>query len=242
MRLMEKQGHQVAVANTGREAVEAALAAHFDIILMDVQMPEMNGFQATAEIRAREVDRHVPIVAMTAHAMKGDRERCLEAGMDGYVSKPIQPQVLYEEIDRLLSEFPATEEPSSGELVAAPPPAGVPMIDLDDVMERFDGDEQLICELVDLFLGDLPYRMTEVRDAVSTRDAAALQRAAHTIKGAIGIFSAPTAYAAALVLERAGKDEELADASAALGVLEREIEQLVPALRILQKPAAPAAG
>jgi CheY-like chemotaxis protein len=103
LRLLERKGHSVVVAQNGRVAVEAWKAQPFDLIVMDVQMPEMGGYEATSAIRAAEQpsQRHIPILAMTAHAMKGDRERCLEAGMDDYVSKPIQAAALYEAIDRL---------------------------------------------------------------------------------------------------------------------------------------------
>lgn len=99
--LLKKRGHQVVVANSGKEAYDAFLAQPFDLILMDVQMPEMDGFEATVAIRAAERDSHVPIIAMTAHAMKGDQERCLEAGMDGYIAKPIRAQTLLEAVSRV---------------------------------------------------------------------------------------------------------------------------------------------
>ena len=102
LRMLEKWGHEVVIAGNGKEAIEALEKERFDLVLMDVQMPEMSGFEATAALRERErtTGGHVPIVAMTAHAMKGDRERCLEAGMDGYVSKPMQAKELLEAIDR----------------------------------------------------------------------------------------------------------------------------------------------
>jgi two-component system, sensor histidine kinase and response regulator len=105
VRLLEKQGYQVTIAGNGREALRALEQQDFDLVLMDIQMPELNGFEATAAIREKEqaTGRRQVIVAMTAHALKGDRERCLEAGMDGYVSKPIQPRELFEEMERLKS-------------------------------------------------------------------------------------------------------------------------------------------
>jgi CheY-like chemotaxis protein len=105
VRLLEKRGHAVAVAANGRETLEALAREPFDLVLMDVQMPEMDGFETTAAIRRAEgrTGKRVPIIAMTAHAMKGDRERCLRAGMDGYLAKPIQPKELYDAIDRLMA-------------------------------------------------------------------------------------------------------------------------------------------
>ncbi len=106
VRLLEKAGHRVAVANNGEEALAAIAREPFDLVLMDVQMPVMDGFEATALIRQQEkgTGRHLPIVAMTAHAMKGDRERCLEAGMDGYVAKPVQREELFDSIAAAVRE------------------------------------------------------------------------------------------------------------------------------------------
>ena len=113
VRLLEKQGHEVTVANDGLEAVAAVGNGEFDVVLMDVQMPNMSGLEAAAAIRALErgTGKHVPIVAMTAHAMKGDREICLAAGMDGYLSKPIKPGQLMEVIAGVVA--PALETPES---------------------------------------------------------------------------------------------------------------------------------
>jgi CheY-like chemotaxis protein len=111
VRLLEKQGHEVVVAQNGREAVEIWQREEVDLILMDVQMPEMDGLEATRWIREREREtgKHTPIIAMTAHAMKGDRERCLEAGMDGYLSKPIRPRELEETIQAMVASHPSQE-------------------------------------------------------------------------------------------------------------------------------------
>jgi CheY-like chemotaxis protein len=108
VRLLEKRGHHVQVAGDGREALEKLKTADFDLVLMDVQMPVMGGFEATAAIREMEkgTGKHIPIVALTAHAVKGDRERCLAAGMDGYVPKPIHPEELFERIEALIPFVP----------------------------------------------------------------------------------------------------------------------------------------
>jgi CheY-like chemotaxis protein len=132
VRLLEKRGFVVTVAPNGKEALAVLQTQPFDLVLMDVQMPEMNGFEATMQIRQAEqgTGRHVPILAMTAYAMKGDRERCLEAGMDGYVSKPIQPKELFEAIQRLLqggtraADQPPNQNGEPAEQRAAPAPSG----------------------------------------------------------------------------------------------------------------------
>jgi len=110
MRMLISQGHAVTIADDGRKALAALEAEPFDAVLMDVQMPVMDGLEAVAEIRKREQSRggHIPVIAMTAHTLKGDRERCLAAGMDGYVSKPIDKRQLFETLDRLTTQSPAT--------------------------------------------------------------------------------------------------------------------------------------
>jgi two-component system sensor histidine kinase/response regulator len=115
VRSLTKAGHHVTVANNGQEAVQMWAAELFDAVLMDIQMPIMDGYDATAEIRRREAssNRHTPIVAMTAHAMKGDKEKCLDAGMDGYVTKPIKSKLMLAEISRVLQKFPQNNEPGS---------------------------------------------------------------------------------------------------------------------------------
>ena len=108
VRLLEKRGHHVQVAGDGREALEKLKTAEFDLVLMDVQMPVMGGFEATAAVREMEkgTGKHIPIIALTAHAIKGDRERCLAAGMDGYVGKPLHPEELFEQIEALIPSVP----------------------------------------------------------------------------------------------------------------------------------------
>jgi CheY-like chemotaxis protein len=111
--LLKKRGHQVVIANNGKEAYDTFLAQPFDLILMDVQMPEMDGYDATQAIRAAERGSRVPIVAMTAHAMRGDQERCLEAGMDAYLAKPIRAQALFEVVNRIARQRALAESSGS---------------------------------------------------------------------------------------------------------------------------------
>jgi signal transduction histidine kinase/DNA-binding response OmpR family regulator len=229
VRLLEKQGHTVVVAANGREAVEAAGRQPFDLVLMDVQMPEMDGFEATAAIRHAErgTGRHLPILAMTAYAMKGDRERCLEAGMDGYVSKPIQGRELSEMIERLVASSGAPEEKET------PTPSAV--LDREEIEERVGGDTKLLRELIDLFFADCPRMWQNVRDALSLGDAVKLSRAAHTLKGSVGVFGAKSAREAAEHVEQLARAGNLAQAAEAVTQLEAELERLKPTLLELER-------
>jgi two-component system sensor histidine kinase/response regulator len=252
MRLLAKWGHSVMVVNNGRQAVAAFEAEPFDMILMDVQMPEMGGFEATAAIRSQERDTsdHVPIIAMTAHAMKGDRERCLGSGMDGYISKPIQPKELFDTIETFgepadVAVTLARAEESDGEnhgkssaetngeteaesLLADAVPTEV--MAKEDVLERFGGDEGLLKEIVTVFLESYPELLTELRAAIQRQDAKDLQRMAHTLKGSISYFSNQTPLHLALELEALGRAGVCEGASELCVALERAIERLKPGL------------
>jgi CheY-like chemotaxis protein/HPt (histidine-containing phosphotransfer) domain-containing protein len=225
-RTLEKRGHTVIVAGNGREALAALEREPCDLALMDVQMPEMDGFEATAAIRERErtMGGHLPIIAMTAHAMMGDRERCLEAGMDGYVSKPIQAAQLLAEIERLI---PAD---------VTPPRHGMEDADMDSVfdraafLERLDGDFELLDELVETFREECPRLLSETRAAVSRGDSPGLERAAHALKGSVSNFCAPAAFEAAQRLEQMGREGNLTGAGDALVALELEVDRFQAAL------------
>ncbi|HZW34810.1 MAG TPA: response regulator, partial [Isosphaeraceae bacterium] len=223
--LLKKRGHQVVVVGNGREALEALDGPPFDAVLMDVQMPEMDGFEATAAIRARETvtGAHTPIIAMTAHALKGDRDRCLAAGMDAYVSKPLQPQELWEVLEGLPSA--AVE---AGEAGAAA--ADTAAFDMAAALERVDGDVELLKELAGLFLDDCAARMAEIHQAIVRRDASTLERAAHTLKGSVGHFEAHEVFEAAQRLERDGRRQDWDQADDDAVALEEALGRLQPAL------------
>ena len=235
-RLLEKQGHTVVVANTGKEAVDLSAQEGFDIVLMDVQMEEMDGLEATAAIRAREGDSgaHIPIVAMTAYALQGDRERCLAAGMDGYVPKPIDAEKLFEVIDELLPAEglaePVGPAPAAGIATdsSARPDGGARAtpIDREEMMACVGGDEELFRELVELFVSDYPGHLGRIREAVNDGDADGLERAAHTLKGAVGNFAAKTVFQTALDLENMGRNGEFEGALERCAALEDEIVSL----------------
>ncbi len=227
MGLLGKQGHEVVVAGNGQEAVRLARADSFDLILMDVQMPEMDGFEATRQIRQWEQENggHLPIVALTAHAMKGDRDRCMEAGMDAYVSKPVRARELFETMESVLTVGRARPAPE-----AAPEqetPAG---LDWKTAMEAVQGDQGLLRELIEIFLDDGPKLMSQAREAQAEGDAAVLQRAAHTLKGSVRLFGATQAFDLCFELESLAKRSELQQAAAAIARLEEELERLVESL------------
>jgi PAS domain S-box-containing protein len=225
--LLEKWGHRIVVASNGREALEALEKQRFDVVLMDVQMPEMDGFKATAAIRAKEKDNgaRLPIIAMTAHALKGDRERCLAAGMDGYVSKPIKSSELQAILDRLV---PATALP-------VPEPANGAVLDKAALLDYVDHDRELLVKIVKRFRVNSPTLLAKVEEAVARGDSQALEFSAHTLKGAVGNFFAEAAREAALRLETLGHDGNLQAAPEALGALSKELDRLNGALRDLEE-------
>ena len=225
VRLLEKRGYEVRVVSNGQEAVEAAATSTFDLILMDVQMPILDGLEATARIRKDEQARAVrtPIVAMTAHAMRGDRERCLESGMDGYVTKPVRPGDLFAAIDAAIGvKHPAAPQ--------AEPPAMPTPIDWNGALERTDGDRALLREIVELFVSESDAMLAEVRGALAAADAPRLRRAAHTLKGSLGYFTQGDPFQAAVRLEQMGRDGRLNGAGELLSILSRSLGALKPDL------------
>jgi PAS domain S-box-containing protein len=220
LRLLEKLGHQVEVANNGAEAVELHAQGHFDIILMDVQMPILGGFEATARIRERETAgmSRTPIIAMTAHAMKGDRERCLEAGMDGYLSKPVHAPDLVEVLINNVGRGDPAPLPTTESV-----PSGAPVFDREKMLANLDNDEELLGQLIEMYTEDEARMVATVDAAVAAGDAEALYNAAHALKGAVSNFCAERAQSKAQQLERLGREKQLADAPAILAELHQEL-------------------
>jgi CheY-like chemotaxis protein/HPt (histidine-containing phosphotransfer) domain-containing protein len=217
VRLLEKQGSTVVVVGNGREALAALPQQSFDLVLMDVQMPKMDGLEATAAIRAQEQGRgtHLPIIALTAHAMKGDAERCLAAGMDDYLAKPMTADELSAVIDRVLTGEAARHRS-----------VGVAPVDLTVALGVVEGDLALLGELVEVFLQDAAGRLPELRAAICTGDPKQTERHAHSLKGAAGNLGAKTAFALTSDLETMGREGRLADASSILDHLESELERI----------------
>lgn len=219
--ILERRGHHVTVANNGEEALEAYADQEFDAILMDVQMPLMDGFEATANIRSKEQEsgRHTPIIAMTAHAMKGDRERCIEAGMDDYVSKPIRANELFATLEGLVSHETTTDRQGGNARMKN-------VLEMDELLAHVDGDRSLLREIAELFVSDCPSMMSRLQDAIACGDANKIERAAHSLKGSIGSFAAKPAFSVALKLEQMGKSGELREAPDVYAALECEVEEL----------------
>jgi len=216
--LLKKRGHSVVIAENGREAATAHARERFDVVLMDVQMPEMDGFEATAAIRTREAvsGLHLPIIALTAHAMTGDRERCVAAGMDFYLTKPVRPGELYEALEAAV--------PRSASSRDGPSPSW--SFDPAEVLARVFDDRVVLAQMVELFRAASPKMLSAIRASVTDDDAAALARAAHTLSGSVGNFGPTDCFDSARELERMGRDHVLAGASGRLAVLEEQVGRL----------------
>jgi PAS domain S-box-containing protein len=224
VKILERLGHKVLVVNDGKEAIGRTQAEDFDLIFMDVQMPEMDGLEATMAIRAAEAGtgKHVPIVAMTAHAMKGDREKCLSAGMDGYLSKPIR----IDELKQAISEAEKTRQSLEQKPFRA---IGQIELLLDSVM----GDRGLLVEMAELWLADSEKQERQIREGLDSGDAIMIQRAAHALKGSVGTFQASAAMEAAKQLEMCAKDADLVAARKAFDRLSTQIDLVRQDLRRL---------
>jgi signal transduction histidine kinase/DNA-binding response OmpR family regulator/HPt (histidine-containing phosphotransfer) domain-containing protein len=234
--LLGKRGHDITIVANGLEALEALARETFDVVLMDVQMPEMGGLEATEEIRRREKEtgQHVRIVAMTAHAMSGDRDRCLSAGMDGYLSKPIKPDMLYAVVEE---DAPGKDAPRArpARTEARPGPA----VDGSALMERLGGDRQLFTEVIQAFMDDCPAQLRAIKSAVDGRDVDLVRTTAHTLKGTAGNLSANGLFAAAQTLERVAAERRVEALEAAWRQLAVEATHVLDTLR--QSEAKPGA-
>jgi signal transduction histidine kinase/DNA-binding NarL/FixJ family response regulator len=224
VRLLEKQGHEIRLAGNGAEALQI-WEEGFDLVLMDVQMPGVGGFEATARIRAREAQTggHVPIIAMTAHTMKGDRERCLGAGMDDYVSKPVHGRDLLEAIHRALP-LPAAEQNLSSRL---PQQHQEPGLDVQALLQRFEGDAELLGELADLYLVECPRLLEELREALESGQQNRLHKTAHQIKGMVSNFRSGPVTETAARLEKAVAGDDLRRAKVLHAELTAQLLQLM---------------
>lgn len=225
-RLLEKQGHTVVAAKNGVEAVAAIEREEIDVVLMDVQMPEMDGLEAIRAIRENEKvsGRHMPIISITAHVMKGDREKCIEAGADDYVPKPLQPAELFAAIERARGAAKW-----NGDARAAAP-AVLDALNTEELLEQVEDDRELLAEIVQLFESGLPTVLQELRESIAKGDAAEIARAAHALKGSVGNFGRQAAYRAVEQMESFAKENDMPRTATAFIVVEGELERLQVAL------------
>jgi two-component system, sensor histidine kinase and response regulator len=231
--ILSNQGHSVELAGNGKQAVAAAQACHFDVILMDVQMPEMDGLEATAEIRQREQNtgRHVPIIALTASAMGGASKEFLAAGMDGYLQKPFYPA----DLNNALAPYCACAHNPVHAADCGPPErpavgAETGVLNADEALARLGGSRKLLCRVCQVFLDSLPAMWTAIQTSVASLDAAAIQHSAHTLKGSASLIGAHGATAAARELEMMAKSGNLDGVGLARDRLDREVKRLTKAV------------
>ncbi|MBS0205974.1 MAG: PAS domain-containing protein [Planctomycetes bacterium] len=222
--VLMRQGHSVVVAGTGVEAISEWESQPFDVILMDVQMPQLDGLEATRAIRERELQtgKHTPVIAMTAHAMSGDRERCLASGMDEYLSKPIRARQIAEKLAILFRET-AESVPLQTAHAESTSQSTLPIIDWDQALEGIDGDHQLLADVITAFLETLPGTLAAIEAAVRSKQASTLQRLAHTLKGELLAIAAIPSAESAKELERSGRQINLAEADQILLRLQQQL-------------------
>ena len=242
-RLLEKRGHEVIVASNGLQALNALSLGSFDLVLMDVQMPEMDGIEATAALRATEegTGQHMPVIAMTALVMQGDRERCLAAGMDGYLTKPIRPRAL----DEVLEQYTARKREAGivhEEVLTAPdhtPRAPKQeWVDGRELLERIGGDREFLTELVSLFRVDCPKQLNRIETALKKMDPGEVLRGAHSLRGTLANLAARPAADLAAEIEHASKEGDLDRAKAAFQSLSLELPHVLETLGTLSEGVA----
>ncbi|MEK6304121.1 MAG: response regulator [Acidobacteriota bacterium] len=227
--ILEQEGHSVTVAANGKLALSALERERFDLVLMDVQMPVMTGLEAVAAIREQEraTRAHIPVIAITAHAMDGDRQRCLDAGMDRYLAKPIRARELLKSIENLMSGLAETA-PGVPDL-----PSTMCGLDRSTMLDSVGGNQELLRAIIGVYLKNCPALVTQIRAAVAKGDCDALKLAAHTLRGAASTFLTAAAIQAATRLEQMGRESQLQSAEDELSTLEKEIARLEPELNAL---------
>ena len=232
LRMLEKRGHSITLANNGHEAVQRSADQDFDLILMDMQMPIMDGIAATMLIRQREQpgSKQVPIIALTAHALSMYRDKCLAAGMNDYLLKPVRPRELMQMIAKWVPHAlkPVDEQPTlaDGATFELTAEEEVQVADREAAFKRVDHDHTLMADLVDAYFQDAPRLLELMQTAVQEKNETQLHLHAHTLKGLVGIFAAQKAFQLALQIERLAKDKNLLEAQTLLPELHSEMQRL----------------
>ena len=229
---LSRQGHEVVLAVDGRQAIDYWSKQKFDAVLMDVHMPEINGYEATAIIRQIEAQEHrerTPIIAMTAHAMQGARETCMQQGMDGYVSKPIEFEQLWAELENVLTPLPLADQANqsatrTGGQTAVSASVALPVADLKNLREMVNDDASVFNEIRSLLQADAPKRVEMLEQALTNADMAAVQSHAHALVGMVGAFGAAQAQSAARLIEL---DPQASDLPQKLEALKQAVADLL---------------
>jgi CheY-like chemotaxis protein len=217
--LLTKWGHQVTVAEDGQSVIQRWRNGSFDVILMDVQMPVLDGLAATQQIREfeRTTGTHIPIIAMTAHALKGDREKCLASGMDDYISKPIRKSELLRALNGQTA--PMGKQPNKVD-------ASLPLIDWELALETVDNDRELLSEIYDAVFIEIPPLLEKLSLAIEHQDTETIQRAAHSIKGGASGLAAIRTQQAAAAIEVSVANRDFESIRGNFSVLRESVEQL----------------
>jgi CheY-like chemotaxis protein/HPt (histidine-containing phosphotransfer) domain-containing protein len=240
--MIRKLGYQAEVAATGRDALQALQAVPYDLVLMDCHMPDMDGFETTRRIRdprSGVANHKVPVIAMTALAMKGDREECLRAGMNDYLSKPIKPQALADVLEKWLARETGADQaephsfPPDRRLPTAGDPAAqaIPVFDEKALYDRLTGDEEMVGMIIEEFLSYMPDELRELRELVKEGKAELAGRQAHKIKGAAATVGGEILREAAEAMEQAGRDGDLEQLQGLISSLEMQFSRLAAAMR-----------
>jgi len=229
LKMLERFGYRADVVANGLEALDAVRRQPYDVLLLDVQMPEMDGFEAAQRLTAEHATRP-RIVGMTALAMAGDRERCLEAGMDDYISKPVRPEELQRALAATAAEMASPPAPPVVAADASLPAAVDPQV-LANLRELQDPDEpDFVVELIDHLLAETPVRLASIGDAIAAGNAQSLNRLAHSLKSSCGNLGAMHLSSLCALLERAGADNQLEPAPALLAQAHAEFDRVKAAL------------
>jgi CheY-like chemotaxis protein/HPt (histidine-containing phosphotransfer) domain-containing protein len=234
--ILKKLGLSADAVANGAEAITALETLPYDLVLMDVQMPEMDGLDATRHIRDKQsavLNHSIPIIAMTAHAMQGDRETCLEAGMNDYISKPVHPQTLMDALEKwLLHKTTATQTWSESSVRVSIEEQSLPVFDKSGMVERLMNDEDLIKMVVEGYIGDMPLQIEAMNGYIKAGDFTGVERQAHTIKGASAAVGGEAMRALAFKMEKAGNAGDLDTVITLMPEIDKQFTRLKKAISI----------